>query len=240
MEGTKKWVMLGTLVMVVAVSARVGWIYHERREAEKPVETPVVHVTDDQMVWLKKKHQTSLKDARELNGQTVWISAGGQMTAYPSTPTHVDYAGKGALLLGAEPLHVVNMIEQVAPKEGDRIPKGDHQVVMLFTRPTDTKQLLGVPVGYVEEGIYKFYLDEIFFYDDPHTLYKHWPKEVWAAVDQHKVIKGMNELQSQIALGQVSKSAGTTYGNRTVKYYNDGHPVNVTYVHDAATEVVAK
>jgi len=236
----KKLLLFGTLAMIVIAALRVGWIWHERQQAEKPAEAPTVHVSDDQLVVLKKFHQSSMKDARELNGKPLWVSAAGQMLAYPATAAHVDSSAKGLLLLGAESLHAVNFIEQKSPKGGNRIPAGERQVVMLFHRGDDAKQIYGVPVGYLDGGVYTFYLDEIFFYEDPHLLYKHWPAATWAAVDRHEAIKGMSEGQTQIALGQVSHSASTQYGNRLVEYYNDGHPIDVTYAHDAATEIVKK
>ena len=39
-----------------------------------------------------------------------------------------------------------------------------------------------VPIGFEAEGQYKIYSDEMFFVEDPHELYKHWPPEVWQAV----------------------------------------------------------
>src|SRR5882762_6224836 len=37
--------------------------------------------------------------------------------------------------------------------------------------------------------------------EDPHELYKHWPPDIWGAIDQHQVKLGMNELQVDFALG---------------------------------------
>jgi hypothetical protein len=245
MEGAKKWAAIGTAVMVLAVGARIGMIWHERREAAKPVDLNDVagkpKVTDDQLVFVAKKNQTSLKEARELNGKRIWVSAGGQIDAYPATSAHMDYAHPDSLLLGAQPLDVVNFIEQKAPKNAAlRIPTGERQVIMLFHRGSDPSKLYGTPVGDYEDGNYKFYLDNIFFYDDPHTLYKHWPATTWAAIDRHEVMKGMSELQSQIALGQILTPSGNSWGNRTVEYYNDNHPVRVTYQDDKATGMVKK
>ena len=77
-------------------------------------------------------------------------------------------------------------VEQVAPKAATfRIPGGDRQVLLVFTMPNDPKEY-AVPVGYRAGGDYTFYTDEIFFYDDPHVLYKHWGPEIWKAVDSHR------------------------------------------------------
>ena len=129
-------------------------------------------------------------------------------------------------------MQVKSAIEQVAPKTAAyRIPAGDKQVLLTFTLPksdTPTKEY-AVPVGYRQGKDYTFFTDEIFFYDDPHELYKHWGSEIWKAVDDHKVIMGMNERQVQLSLGQVSKPESNDYGNRTVVFDNLGKPVAVTF-----------
>lgn len=227
-----------TLILLVAVAIRIGLIWHERQQANKPavVETPTY--TEDQMVMPRRLHQTDVKDARELNGKRLWVSAAGQLNAYPATAAHMDYAHPGPLLLGAQPLDVVNFIEGTAPASAySRVPKGDRQVFMLFHLGSDPSRLWGTPVGYKDGKFYTFYLDECFFYDDPHVLYKHWSPDVWQAIDEHRAIKGMSEKQAGLALGQVSKPGPGAVGDRTVVYDNDGKPVTMTFVKDKATSI---
>lgn len=239
MENGKKAAIGGTLLFLVVVGVRVGMIYRERNAPEKPIAAPAREkIADDDLVFLKKKRQDSMVNARELNGSALWVSAGGQMDYYPASGKHVDYAKTSGTLVGAQKLEVKDFTEQVAPKSAThRIPGGDRQVLMLFTLPDSEKpmQIYGVPVGYHENGQYTFYIDEIFFYDDPHELYKHWGPEVWKAVDSHQVILGMSERQVQMALGQVSKSLSNDYGNRLVVYANLGKPIAVTFVKNKAT-----
>lgn len=239
MDNGKKAVIGGTLLVLIVAGVRIGMIYRERNAPEKPVAAPAREkIADDDLVFLKKKRQDSMANARELNGSTLWVSAGGQMDYYPATGKHVDYSRTSGTLLGAERLEVKDFTEQVAPKSAThRIPGGDRQVLMLFNLPDQDnhKILYGVPVGYHENGQYTFYIDEIFFYDDPHELYKHWSPEVWKAIDSHQVILGMSERQVQMALGQVSKSVSNDYGNRLVVYANLGKPMAVTFVKNKAT-----
>ena len=47
----------------------------------------------------------------------------------------------------------------------------------------------------------------------------------------------MNERQAMLSLGQVSNSQSTDYGNRSVVYDHQGHPVTVTFVKDKATAI---
>ncbi len=157
------------------------------------------------------------------------------MDYYPYTTHHADYATTSGTLLGAEPLMVKEVFEQVAPKSATfRIPGGDKQVLLAFTMPksADPAKEYAVPVGYKQAGDYTFYTDQIFFYDDPHVLYQHWGPEIWKAVDSHQVILGMNERQVQLSLGQVSKPMSEEYGNRLVVFANMGHPMAVTFVKD--------
>ena len=236
MQDGAKAAIGATVVLILAVGVRVGLIYRERNAPDKSVK-PVARevLSDDNLVFLKKKRPDSMKDIQELVGSTVWISAGGQLEFYPVAGHTVEYAKSAGTLLGAEPIVIKGAVEQVAPKAATfRIPGGDRQVSLLFTKPGETKEY-AVPAGYRQAGQYTFYTDEIFFYDDPHQLYKHWGPEIWKAVDAHQVILGMNERQVELALGQVSKSTSNDYGNRMVVFANLGHPMAVTFVKNKVT-----
>lgn len=238
METGKKVALGATVLVVLAVGIRVGLIYRERHAAEAPVEhVSTWTVKDDDLVFLKKTHPSTLKDVKDLAGKPLWISAGGQMDIYPYTAHRVDYMHPAGLLLGADRIDVKDAVEAAAPKAATfRIPGGDRQVLFVFTKP-DSPAEYAVPIGYREKAQYTFFVDEIFFYEDPHTLYKHWPAETWKAIDEHRAIVGMNERQAMLALGQVSSSGSTDYGNRTVVYDHQGHPVTMTFEKDKATGV---
>jgi hypothetical protein len=209
---------------------------HHERNAPVAIKAPDREVmADDDLVFLKKKRPDSMKDAKELKGSTLWVSAGGQIDFYPYVGHAAQYGKSAGTLLGAEPIVVKDAVEQVAPKSATfRIPGGEKHVLLVFTKPDDTKEY-AAPVGYKEGGIYTFFTDEIFFYDDPHQLYKHWGPEIWKAVDTHQVILGMNERQVELALGQVSQSTSKDYGNRMVVFANGGKPMAVTFVKNKVT-----
>lgn len=238
LELEKKLAIGGTLLAILVVGGRFAMVYRDRHAPETPVVQPEVKVDEDDLIFLKKKRQSSLADAKELIGSTLWVSAGGQMDFYPYTVHHADYAHSKGTLLAAVPLVVKDAFEQVAAKDAaTRIPAGDRQVLLAFTLPKSPTPaaVYALPVGYREGGVYTFYIDEIFFYEDPHILYKHWPAATWQAIDEHRVILGMNERQVQLALGQVSKSTSNERGNRMVVYANLGHPFAVTFVKDHVT-----
>jgi hypothetical protein len=235
MENGPKVALGVTVVVVLAVGARMGVIYRERN-APEVIKAPTREViSDDDLVYLKKKRPDSMKEVKELKGSTLWVSAGGQLEYYPYVGHAAQYGKSAGTLLGAEPLVVKDAIEQVAPKGATmRIPGGDKQALLVFTKPGDTEDY-AVPVGYKQDGQYTFLTDEIFFYDDPHELYKHWGPEIWKAVDAHQVILGMNERQVELALGQVSQSTSKDYGNRMVVFANMGKPMAVTFVKNKVT-----
>ena len=225
----------GTVVLILAIGGEALYLRHERNApiVTKAPEREVI--AEDDLVFLKKKRPDSLKDVKELKGATVWVSAGGQLDYYPYAGHAAQYGKSAGTLLGAEELEVKDAFEQVAPKSATfRIPGGDKQVLLAFTKPGDAKEY-AVPVGYKQDGQYTFYTDEIFFYDDPHQLYKHWGPEIWKAVDTHQVILGMNERQVELSLGQVSQSTSTDYGNRMVIFANMGKPMAVTFVKNKVT-----
>lgn len=191
---------------------------------------------------LKKLRPDSLKDARELIGKTIWVSAGGQLDYYKDTGKHVDYAHPVGVLAGADPLVIKDVFEQVPPhlpRAIARISAGQRHVLLAFTLPNsaDPKTLYATPVGHFEGGVYEFLNDQIFFYDDPHTLYKHWGADVWAHVDKHEVIPGMSENQAMMALGQVIVPSSDAIGDRTVTYNNNDHPIRIDFTHNKATKI---
>jgi hypothetical protein len=242
-----KIALAALVAFVIAIGVEALWIHHRNTTAENtdvPRKDAYVKPTlsEDDAVYLRKERPDSLKDERELIGKTIWVSAGGQMDYYKDTGKHVDYAKPVGVLRGAEPLIIRDVFEQKAPANTRavfRIAPGQRQVLLAFTMPnsTDPKQLYGVPVGNFDEGVYNFFTDEIFFYDDPHVLYKHWGPEVWAHVDKHEPALGMSENQAMMALGQVLTPHGDSVGDRSVSFDNDGHPVTIDFEHNKAVKI---
>ena len=236
----KKLALAFTAIMLVVVAVRVYFVVKARRDAQvvRVNEGPALGLTQDDYIVPRKMYPHTLADARALDGKPMWVFAGNQMDFYPATATRVNFAKSAGLLQGAEQLQVVNFIEQVPPASlYTRVPRGDRQVLMLFHRKADPAPLYGVAVGYHEADGYTFYLDEAFFYDDPHVTYKYWPAAIWQAIDAHKAVLGMNELQAQLALGQVSRPGPGEPNNRTVEFDNNGHPVTITFEHRKATKI---
>lgn len=246
MENGKKIALGVTVVMIAAVGLRVGLIYKANHE-EAPVPKPAYDspaMTDDDAITmnLKKQRPDSLKDERELIGKTIWMSAGDQMDYFHYASHHADYAHPVGTLQGAEPLLIKDVFEQVAPPKAAvliRVPAGQRHVLLAFTLPksADPKAEYAVPVGYYQGGFYTFVSDEIFFYDDPHILYKHWGADMWAHIDKHETVPGMNERQAMMALGEVIRPSSDSIGDRTVTYDNNGHPVTILFEKNKAVTI---
>jgi hypothetical protein len=96
------------------------------------------------------------------------------------------------------------------------------------------------PIGAVQSGIYRIYSDEMLFVQDPHQLYKHWPPEIWQAIDDHQVKPGMNELQADFAIGMGTPENSGTSELKTVHYPNGGHPVTIVYQGGKAAEIAGE
>jgi hypothetical protein len=141
----------------------------------------------------------------------------------------VDFAHDAGLLGPIERLEIKDVMAVAAPG-------GRKQVVATFEKDEHS---YAVPIGFENEGQYKIYSDEMFYVEDPHELYKHWPADIWQAVAQHEVKLGMNELQADFAVGMGTLDAGSSSAERALHYANGGKPLVVTFRGGKAAEVKA-
>jgi len=109
-------------------------------------------------------------------------------------------------------------------------------VMALFAREGKN---YAVPIGVEADDQYNIYSDEMFYIEDPHQLYKHWPSDVWQAVDRHEVKPGMNELQADFAVGMGVPDRGDTTYEKTVRYPNGGKPLVIVYREGKAADIQA-
>ncbi len=239
----KKIALAVTLLMVLLVGLRV-YVQYRRNHEEAPVaKDPYAKpkLSDDDLVVIRHLHPDSLKDERDLIGKTIWVSAGDQLDYYPYAAHHADYAKRAGTLPGAEPLLIKDVFEQVPPKGRAvaRIPAGQRHVLLAFTLPNapNPKLEYATPVGDYEDGGYTFQTDNIFFYDDPHILYKHWGPDMWAHIAKHEAVPGMSENQAMMSLGEVMVPSSNSMGDRTVTYDNSGHPVKILFEKNKAVTI---
>jgi hypothetical protein len=225
-EETKKKIQLGLAVAIVIAGARAAYIMYERHEdyvaEQKKIQARSLgYANADYYVTPKKLHPYDLNSARELTQQPVWVKEGYRYTYYQYVPVvkSVDFAHEAGTLGPLERLDIKDVLAVAAPG-------GRRQVVALFD---EAGKEYAVPIGFESDGQYKIYSDEMFYIEDPHELYKHWPADVWQAVEQHQVKPGMNELQADFAVGMGVPDPGATSAEKTVRYPNGGKPLVVTY-----------
>ena len=244
MENGPKIAIGVSIVFVLAVAVRVGLIYHANHQEMPAAKNlyPARKVDPDDLVFLKKQRPDSLADERALVGHTLWVSAGGQLDYYADKGKHVDYAHPVGILPGAEPLLVKDVFEEKAPATGRavaRIPAGQKHVLLAFTLPasSDPKAEYATPVGDFDNGNYTLLNDQVFFYDDPHQLYKHWGPEMWSHIDKHEAVLGMSENQAMMSLGEVTRPDSDNTGDRDVAFENNGHPLMLRFEKNKAVKI---
>jgi hypothetical protein len=222
-------------VAIVLVGARTAYIVYQRHEQRKQAEQPKPArvLTADYYVTPKRLHPYDLKSARELTRQPVWVKAGYFHTYYPYDVARrkAEFGHEAGTLLPLQRLEIQDVVADVSPQA-----PGIEQVLARFV--LDGKNY-AVPIGSERGNEFKIYSDDIFFIEDPHELYKHWPAVVWTAIDRHQVEPGMSELQAGFAIGAGFPEGSGDYGSRTLRYANGGKPVTVTFRNDQAIEIKA-
>jgi hypothetical protein len=239
MENWKKYTHLTLLVITVFVAVRVGLIFKARNETPRELPSPPVdpvraqQIADD--VYLPQVYAYDLESSsRAMRGKTVWVRAGNQMMplGYHPASKNADFREEKGVLRPLERLDVTGVFLQNSPK-------GSRQLMMSFRRFSANDQEQAVSVGVVRGNTYQIYINEVFFLKDPHLAYKHWPADVWKAIDAHEVRPGMSELQVALALGSGAVSEGGDYGNRTLEYGNGGKPMTIRFMDGAAAVISA-
>jgi hypothetical protein len=237
----KKKIQIGVAVLLVASALRLAWIFYQRSQpAQLPKSQQVTYSSNqDDYVVPHKIYGYDLKSVKkELVGKTVWVSAGNSLYYYP-------YASGGAsqhkagLLAPLEKLAIQDVILQkisATPQVGQFVV--EQEQVMAVFRKAGQPATYVVGIGTSVGGNYKIMANQEFFIDDPHELYKHWPPDVWEAIDHHEAKTGMSELQVGFALGTSATAGAGDYGNRVMEYTNAGKPVTVTFSGNKAAQVV--
>jgi hypothetical protein len=231
----QKKLQIFLVVAIVLAGGRAAYIVYERREAMKEDAKPrqETALKADYYVTPKKLHAYDLKSARQFTEQPVWVKYGYQLTYYPyDMQRHKTAFGHEAgTLLPLQKLAIQDVVTDVAPQA-----PGNKQVLACFS--LDGKNY-AVPIGAEKGGDFKLRADDIFFIEDPHDLYKHWPADVWKKIDAHEVQAGMNELQASFSIGLGIPEGSGDYGSRTLHYANGGKPLVITYQNDKAVEIKA-
>jgi hypothetical protein len=228
----KQRIQLILAVALVVAGVRLAWILYERhQDAVGTQNKPTAPLHADYYVHPKKLRPYDLKSARQLTQQPVWVKVG---YAYPYFPYsvashHADLAHEAGKLPPLEKLEIKDIVSGASP-EAPHL----RQVLATFDR---NGKLYAVPIGRESGGSYSFDSDDMFFVEDPHQLYKHWPADIWRAIDGHQVKPGMSEIQADFAIGIGLLEPGGDATDRTLNYPNGGTPITISYHNGKAVEI---
>ena len=221
---TGQKIQLVLILAVVVAAIRVAWIFYERHQEATAPAKQEAPLNPDYYVTPKKLYPYDLKTARQqLTKQPAWVKVGYFYSYYPydSGSHHADLAHEAGKLGPLEKFEINDVFLQASPGR-----PGERQILAVFQK--DGKNY-ATGIGNERDADFRFYCNEMLFYEDPHELYKHWPADIWQAIDQHQVKPGMSELQADFAVGIGLLEGGGDDTDKTFDYPNGGKPLIVSY-----------
>jgi hypothetical protein len=239
----KNWQKAG---IVTLITLTIGGIYlftvYEHRKnpgvATRGSQEP--QLTPDDVAVVRAMFPTTFDDVVKLENTSVWMKNGYTMAYFPYQSGHILFTHPQGKIPSAQRLDIKKVIKASPPASvDDGISHGTRQAFAIFTMPGDAAEY-ATAIGAIDGSQQQYYSDVLFYYDDPHSIYSNWPKDVWTAIDAHQVKPGMSELETRMAIGQKTQSDSSSEGNRTVTYDQDGKQWTVTFVDNKATAVEAK
>jgi len=239
-ELLKTWqkALVITLVSVAIGGVYLLFVWHQRSAPGVAQSgAPQKSTNMDDYVIMRSLLPHYYEDLKKYEGLTVWVKNGYMAPYFSYEGGKIAFAKRVGVLSSAQKLELKKAIKQAVPANvDDGISHGSKQAFLIFTLPGDAKQY-ALAVGAIAGTEEAYFCDALFFYDDPHTIYDHWPKDVWTAIDAHQVKPGMSERQSWLAIGENFEATGYEHGNRTVHFDQAGKKWTVTYVNDKATAI---
>jgi len=231
------------VLISLMVTLMIGGIYlfsvwkHRQNPGVVPQSNAGQILSKDDLVVMREFFPAHFDDTLRLEGTTVWMKNGYVMPYYLYAGGQVLFAKRVGVIPAAERMDVKKIIKAAVPASvDDKIEHGSRQAFAVFSLPGNA-ELYATPIGYMQGNEEGYYTDLLFYYDDPHTIYDHWPKDVWAAVDAHEVKAGMSEVETRMSIGRNLHADGGKEGDRTVTYDQDGKHWTVTYVKNQATAI---
>ena len=215
----KPWkiVVIPTALTLIIAGIYMFSVYKKRHNPGVVNQAQEQQLTQDDVAVVKMQFPSHFEDLKDEEGKSLWMKNGYTMPYFPYAAGKVDFKKRVGVIPPLQKLEVKKAIKVAVPADvDDGISHGTRQAMYVFTLPNE-KQEYATPVGAMEGSEEQYYSDLLFFYDDPHSIYTHWPADVWTAVEAHQAKPGMNELQTRLALGQkIQTDNPKTEGNRTV------------------------
>lgn len=236
----KTWqkVLIPTLITLAIGGIYLFSVWRQRQSPGVAVQgSATAGIDRDYLADVRQLYPSTFKDTLQLAGKPVWMRNGYAIPYFPYRNGQVEFAHRVGVVPSVQRLDVKKVIKAVTARDvDDGMGHGDRQAFVVFTMPGGSGEY-ALPIGIMQGRQEQYYTDVLFYYDDPHTIYNYWPKEVWAAIDAHQIKRGMNELQTQLAVGHMMRSHGGEEGNRTVTYDQAGRSWTVTFEDDRATGI---
>jgi hypothetical protein len=237
----KKKIQISLLVFALIAVVRVGFIFYARRDTgagPKKAETTYSSNMDDYVTPHKIFPYNVESAKKELVGKPMWVKTGNVLPYYSYDAHTVNFKKQAGLLPPVAKLQVKDVVlarDATPPKVGE-ITVVQKKIMAVFDKVGEPGTY-ATAIGSNTSDDYVFTANDMFFFEDPHELYKHWPADTWAAIDQHQAKPGMSELQAAFALGANISAGEGDYGNRTIEFANAGKPVTVVFEKNKATSV---
>lgn len=235
----KTWqkLLIPTGITLLIGGSYLAFIFHQRSQPAAGPKQPEQQLTADQIAVDRQEFPQHFADVKDLEGKSVWMRNGYSMPYYPYANGRVEWTKPAGLIPPTQKLDIKKAIKSAVPASvDDSISHGTQQALVVFTLPGKPNQY-ATPVGAIEGQQEQYFDDLLFFYDDPRTVYAHWPKDVWAAIDAHQVKPGFSELQTRMAIGSKAQYDGQTEGSRSADYDVNGKHIKVNFSHDKATRI---
>jgi len=242
----KKRLGITVLIFVVAGAAEVGYLKWSRRDTSTPKKAePTYSSNQDDYVTPHKIFPYNVESAKkELVGKPVWVKSGNQMPYfhYDAAAHSANFSKQAGVLPPLAKLEVKDIVlarKPVSLKPGEVAVV--HKEIMAVFEWHDHGVVgdpgsFAVSIGQNTGDDYTFTVNEQLFFDDPHELYKHWPPEIWNAIDKHEGVVGMSELRASFAFGAAGSSDSEKLGDRTIEFENAGKPWTLTFEKNKAVK----
>ncbi|MGC2695807.1 MAG: hypothetical protein WA738_08445 [Candidatus Angelobacter sp.] len=239
----KKRLKLTLIIFVAAVVLQAAYLIYSRRDTGAPAKKaePTYSSNQDDYVTTRKIVPYDLASAKqEMVGKPAWVKNGNQTSYYRyDTAMHsVNLSRQAGLLPPIAKLQIEDVIVQKQPvslKPG-QIAVVQKQIMAVFEKAGEQGRY-AASIGTNTGDDYTFTVNDVLLFDDPHELYKHWPPEIWSAIDQHQAKEGMSELQASFALGTNANADGEKPGDRSIEYDNAGKKVTMTFEKNKAVKI---
>jgi hypothetical protein len=189
-ETLKTWqkALIPTLIVLIIGGGYLFYVFKQRQNPGIVPQTDASQtLSKDDLAVVRAFFPAHFDDLQRLEGTRVWMRDGYAMPFFPYEKGQVEFAKPVGLIPAARALDVKKIIKEAVPaKVDDSLEHGTRQVFAVFALP-GKEGTFAMPIGAIQGEQEAYFADMLFYYDDPHTIYDHWPKDVWAAVDAHQV-----------------------------------------------------